>query len=56
MDLIIEVSHCLSDSTRQIHGKIKNFFDLRIRGVYILCFIFLFMLLIPKDLFAKEID
>ena len=56
MDRIIQVSHCLSDSTRQIYGKIKNFFDLRVRGVYILCFIFLFMLLTPKYLFAKEID
>ena len=56
MDRIIEVAHRLSDSTRQKYGKIKNFFDLRIRGVYVLCFIFLFMSLTPKDLFAKEID
>ena len=56
MDRIIEVAHRLSDSTRQKYRKIKNFFDLRIRGVYVLCFIFLFMLLTPKDLFAKEID
>ena len=56
MDRITEANDRLSNSIKQKYCAFKNFFDLRVGGVYALCFVFLFIFFTPHDLFAKEID
>lgn len=56
MDRITVAHHCCPDNIIQKYGAFKNFFDLRIGGVYVLCFILLFMLFTPRNLYAKQID
>lgn len=56
MDRITEAYHCCPDDIIQKQGAFKNFFDLRTKGAHVLCFILLFILFTPRNLYAKQVD
>ncbi|NLD05970.1 MAG: M23 family metallopeptidase [Synergistaceae bacterium] len=56
MDRITEAYHCCPDDIIQKQGAFKNFFDLRTKGTHVLCFILLFTLFTPRNLYAKQVD
>lgn len=57
MDHITEINNCCSGRIKQKkYCPYKNFFDLWIVGVCVLCLILFFNLLTPHNLYAEEID
>ncbi|NLX84303.1 MAG: M23 family metallopeptidase [Synergistaceae bacterium] len=57
MDCITEANNCYLNHTKQEkQGVFKNFFGLKIGGVYVLCLMLFFFLLTPANLYAGEID